>query len=388
MLSALYLATYLVAAMRSLAKALKQIAAEGGVRGRGRLPVMLRDEVGALVESANEMIDRLEEAQEASRAAAASLLEANARLEERVEERTSLLSVANRELEENLARLQRARSELAEAARRAGMAEVASSVLHNVGNVLNSVNVSTALLAESLRRSKGEAVSRALALVPEGAAEGAAFFASDPRGRVLPEYLRRLGAALVEENAGMLRELEFLEKNVEHIKVIVSLQQAHARQGGLHEPVRLGELVEDAVRFSLASATLAGLRVDRELAPLPPLMTDRHRLFQILVNVLRNARDAVGGRPLAEQRIVVRAHAAEGGGAVIEVEDNGCGIAPENLERIFNLGFTTKVEGHGYGLHSSAIAARELGGALAVRSDGEGRGATFTVSLPAEAPAA
>jgi signal transduction histidine kinase len=373
LLTSLYLLTHMAAGMRNLAKALKAIARQGGVHGMRRLPVMQHDEIGALVGSANEMIDRLDEAQAASRAAAASLRDANARLEERVRERTA-------ELEENLARLSRARSELAEAARRAGMAEVASSVLHNVGNVLNSVNVTTTLVADRLRNSKAPAVRRAMALVPEDEAAAAAFLSADSRGRVLPAYLRRLGDTLCADNEQLGKEIAFLQKNVDHIKVIVSLQQEHARHGGLVEPVRIAELIDDAIRFSLASAESAGLRVDRELAPLPEVTTDRHRLFQILVNLLRNARDAVAGR--AEQRLVVRAR-RDGDGVAIEVADDGCGIAPENLARIFSLGFTTKPDGHGYGLHSSAIAARELGGAITVDSPGLERGTTFTVRLPA-----
>jgi signal transduction histidine kinase len=361
LLSAKYLSTNMLTTVERVAHALREITRAGKVTGRGRIPMLQRDELGILVESANTMIDRLEEAQSASSAAAASLHEANARLEQRVEERT--------------ARLQQARSQLADAARRAGMAETAAALLHNVGNVLNSVNVSTSMIADTLRGSKATSFEKALALLPEGEAAAAAFLAADPRGKKVPEYLRRVGHAIVDEHATMSRELGFLSKNVEHIKTIVALQLAHAKGGGLTERLHLGELIDDAVRFSLGTD---GAIVQREVEDVE-LIVDRHQLFQIVVNLLRNARDAVKG--VAEPRIVVRA-THDDGAVRIEVQDNGCGVAPENLPRIFNLGFTTKVDGHGYGLHSSALAATDLGGGLEVRSDGPGLGTTFVLRLP------
>ena len=66
--------------------------------------------------------------------------------------------------------------------------------------------------------------------------------------------------------------------------------------------------------------------------------------------------------------------------------DNGIGIPADNLTRIFGHGFTTRKEGHGFGLHSGALAAKELGGALTVESDGPGKGATFTLEFPIQRP--
>ena len=80
--------------------------------------------------------------------------------------------------------------------------------------------------------------------------------------------------------------------------------------------------------------------------------------------------------------ITVRAQPNGAGLAIISVADNGIGIPAENLTRIFAHGFTTRKHGHGFGLHSSALAASEMGGALRVQSDGHGCGATFTIELP------
>ncbi|HWN66657.1 MAG TPA: ATP-binding protein [Haliangium sp.] len=105
-------------------------------------------------------------------------------------------------------------------------------------------------------------------------------------------------------------------------------------------------------------------------------------MIEILLNLVSNARHALrdSGRP--DKRLRVRVEAADAQRARIHVEDNGLGIAPEHRERLFRLGFTTKHDGSGIGLHSSANAAQELGGSLTFHSDGPGQGARFTLELP------
>jgi signal transduction histidine kinase len=118
----------------------------------------------------------------------------------------------------------------------------------------------------------------------------------------------------------------------------------------------------------------------------PPLITEKHKVLQILVNLMRNAKYALdeGGRP--EKLMRVRAELNGHGTVRISIIDDGVGIAPENLTRIFGHGFTTRKAGHGFGLHSGALAAKELGGTLIAQSDGPGCGANFTLELPLERP--
>jgi signal transduction histidine kinase len=101
--------------------------------------------------------------------------------------------------------------------------------------------------------------------------------------------------------------------------------------------------------------------------------------------VIRNAKYACDESGNAEKRVTVRVSAAHGA-MVIAVIDTGVGIPPENLERIFSHGFTTRKDGHGFGLHSCALAARDLGGSLQGESAGPGQGATFTLTLPLTQP--
>ena len=118
---------------------------------------------------------------------------------------------------------------------------------------------------------------------------------------------------------------------------------------------------------------------------MPQVQVEKQKVLQILVNLMRNARDALveSGRqgPAIDLAHPNRRRSDEKK-VVIEVIDNGVGIEEENLTKIFSHGFTTKRHGHGFGLHSSANAAKEMGGNLTAHSDGPGRGAVFTLELP------
>jgi signal transduction histidine kinase len=108
---------------------------------------------------------------------------------------------------------------------------------------------------------------------------------------------------------------------------------------------------------------------------------EKHKVLQILVNLIRNAKYACDESGRKDKQMIVRV--SNGDNRVrISVKDNGIGIPQENLTRIFNHGFTTKKDGHGFGLHSGALSAKELGGSLEVHSEGKNQGAMFTLELP------
>jgi PAS domain S-box-containing protein len=284
-------------------------------------------------------------------------------------------------IKESQAQLDEAHKQLLEISRAAGMAEVATGVLHNVGNVLNSVNVSATLVRDHLRNTKAGNVAKLAALFAQHQANLAEFVTTDPRGKMIPEYLTTLAEALAAEQTTVAEELEQLRKNVEHIKEIVAMQQAYARTSGVLETIGLVDLVEDALRINAGSLARHDIQVVRQYQARPVITTDKHKVIQILINLIRNAKYACDetGRP--DKRVTLRTTRDERG-IRIDVIDNGVGIKPEHFTRIFNHGFTTRAHGHGFGLHSGALAARELGGALRVHSDGPGQGATFTLELP------
>ena len=265
--------------------------------------------------------------------------------------------------------------------RHAGMAEVATSVLHNVGNVLNSVNVSVAIASDKVSGLKVATLER-LAAMLGGQQDLAAFFTSDPRGAELPAFVASMAKRFASDRTAVIEELDSLRRHVEHINEIVATQQSYANACGVTEVLPLADLIEDALRINAAAIERHGLHIVRDFADLPPVSVDRHKVLQILVNLIRNAKYALDDGAPADKRLTLRLGLNGGGRAKIAVSDNGVGIPAENLTRIFGHGFTTRKDGHGFGLHSGANAARELGGTLSAHSDGPGLGATFTLEIP------
>lgn len=315
------------------------------------------DEIGTLTGSFNRMLDRLQ-------AGDLKLRSANQSLNHEITERA------------------RVEAQLLEASRLAGMAQVATGVLHNVGNVLNSVNISAQILRTTLSdhphlglldqtttllKSQGENVTK--------------FLTEDSRGRLVPRLLIELGSHLTMMRRELLKEADHLTQNVEHIKQIISMQQNYAKAGGVIQKLNPVELIGESLRIAQASVNRHGVTILREDSCPTEMTTDRHQALQILVNFITNAVQAVKVRPAGER--IVRLKVKQDGDRVIfSVEDNGVGIPHENLQKLFQHGFTTRKDGHGFGLHSGALAARNLGGQVSVFSSGPGQGSCFTLELP------
>jgi signal transduction histidine kinase len=299
----------------------------------------------------------------------------NEQLERRIAERTAELAKSYEELKQ-------AQTVLLETSRLAGIAEMATGVLHNLGNALNSVNTTVSLTTDRLQKSKVTALAKVVQLLEDQHGRLAEFFSADQRGQQLPGYLAQLSGHLLAERTELLRELEALQQNVDHIKEIVAAQQSFVRVSGITETMPASELVEYGLRLSETSLDRHRVTVVREFTPAPAVKVERQKALQILVNLIRNAKEAIneGGRP--DKRLVLGVRVSPEGRVQITVKDNGVGIAPENLARVFAFGYTTKKAGHGFGLHSSANAAKEMGGSLVARSEGPGQGATFVLELP------
>jgi PAS domain S-box-containing protein len=288
--------------------------------------------------------------------------------------------------------MRRLHQELVRVSREAGMAAVASEVLHNAGNVLNSTGVSVAMLERHLHGLRIGHLGKAVALLEEHAGGLDAFVRDDPRGRRMFELLRGLVAHFEQQRRELGAEVATLQESIHHLTAVIHAQQNHARSIGLLETVAVNELVEAALDLQAPAWAQLGITLERQLAELPPLHVDKHKAIEILVNLIGNARHAVRDSARDDKRIVIRTEAVGPAGAParvrIHVEDNGVGIDPAHGEKLFRLGFTTKRGGSGIGLHSSANAAQQLGGSLSFRSDGPGQGAVFTLELPLTAPRA
>jgi ligand-binding sensor domain-containing protein/signal transduction histidine kinase len=317
----------------------------------------------------------------------------NEQLERRIAERTAALAERSDALAERSAQLAKSYEELkqtqqvlVETSRMAGIAEMATGILHNLGNALNSVNTIVSLTAGRVEKSRVTALGRVVQLLEEQRGRLAEFFSTDPRGQQLPGYLAQLSGHLLTERTELLAELDTLQRNVDHIGEMVAAQQSYAHVSGVTEVVPATEFVEYALRLSAVSLQRHGIAVVREFLPVPPVNVERQKVLQILVNLINNAKASINesGRP--DKRLTVGVRVSAEGRVQIIVTDNGVGIAAENLTRIFAFGYTTKKNGHGFGLHSSANAAKEMGGSLVARSDGLGQGATFILELPLPPP--
>ena len=341
--------------IQSLADTAQRIAENNDYSVRAQK--LVDDEVGSFTDSFNSMLDQVQ-----SRDAAL------------------LHEIAERKRTEQ--ELEKLHVQLVDASRHAGMAEVATGVLHNVGNVLNSVNVSATLIAERLGQSKTTNLVRATALLSDKNGSLAEYLTTDPKGRLLPGYLADLSHHLEAERTDAISELTLLNKNIEHIKDIVSMQQSYARVSGFTETLSIDSLLEDAIRLNVGSLDRHGVSVLRNYAPVPPATLDKHKVLQILVNVIRNAKHAMDDADPPEKRLTLGIQHKDENTVAITFTDTGVGISPENITKIFSHGFTTRKNGHGFGLHTSALAAQQMGGCLTAHSDGPGHGAVFILELP------
>jgi signal transduction histidine kinase len=207
------------------------------------------------------------------------------------------------------------------------------------------------------------------------------FVTTHPQGRHLTAHLENLDQHLTAERAATVKELDALREKVGHIKDIVTMQQSYAGIAGVQEELKATDLVEDSLRLCAAALSRHGIEVLRAYVDAPVINVDKHKALQILINLLTNAKHACAESGQAQGCATIRV-VSDAAFVKICVTDNGVGIPQENLARIFNHGFTTRKSGHGFGLHSGALAARELGGSLSAHSDGPGHGATFILELP------
>jgi signal transduction histidine kinase len=294
------------------------------------------------------------------------------RTESQLNEQTRRLEAEIQERNRVQLEVERIHRKLVDASRQAGQAEVAISVLHNVGNALNSVNVSTTLITDYVRGLRLANLTKAAKMMRSHAADLGHFITADEKGRQLPEFLEKLGEHMQAQQEKTLEELKGLGHSVDSIKQIVAMQQDYVKQSDLLEGAELSELVDSALEMQRVTYERHSIGVAREFEPTPPVLVDRHKALQILGKLLQNAKEAFDGSNAAGKQVIVSIRAQDGF-ACLEVTDNGIGNTAENLTRIF---------GHGFGLHHAALAAKEMKGTLTARSEGSGRGATFILRLP------
>ena len=286
-----------------------------------------------------------------------------------------------------LAEQERLRSQLGDAAYKIEMADVASTVLHNVGNVLTSVTVAANMVESVVDQSSVILVNRMAELIKTHGQDLGTYLTEDPKGKRIPPSLEKLGAYLIEEQRAILKEMKGLVRNIRHMKQIIASHQTMAKSAGQIEQVSLANVLSHAMELSFQPGDEKWIAMRLDYQQVPTVLVDQHQLLQILVNLLRNAKQAMRQQVVQdshELKLSVKYQDDHEASVVITIQDSGIGIAPEHLSRMFTRGFTTKTDGNGIGLHSSSLAIQNMGGSMHVQSEGVGRGATFTLIFPVQ----
>jgi signal transduction histidine kinase len=314
-----------------------------------------------------------------------ALSRAHEELEQRVKERTHELTLEIAERRATQEELSRVNAHIAEVSHRAGMAEVANSVLHNIGNVLNSVNVSVSVIREQLKVSPLNKLPPAADMLKQHSNNLADFFMHDEKGKLFPRFLDMLSSQWQKEHQTLLSETTQLRDSVQHINDIISKQQSLSGQLGVNEMFNVAELIRSTFNFHESSFTKSNIDLAFDLKEDLVWNGDRSKFTQIMLNLIVNAEESLIASSSSPLQLSIISRLTKHGDLEIKVIDNGCGIAPEVMKKLFSYGFTTKATGHGFGLHASALAAQEMGGKLEAFSQGVGHGATFTLSIPPSA---
>lgn len=298
-------------------------------------------------------------------------------------DREDEIGVLSREFDHMMEKLAASRAALVDTAREAGKSEIASGILHNVGNVLNSVNVSSSMLAkkaEALATGDLEALN---GIIAEHAEDLGKFVAEDPRGKHLPPFLNAVTEQMASGKQEIVGEIQSLSQGIDRIRDLVNSQQEYVSRKEVIESVDLTTVVDKALDVSEnVDSFHRGFEIVREYEELPRVLVDRYKTLEILVNLIQNARQSMEEHDSTVHKLIVRVFSPDENHVRIEIEDTGLGIEAEQLSKVFDHGFTTKASGHGFGLHSAANAATEMSGTLTARSEGHGQGATFVLELP------
>ncbi len=217
-------------------------------------------------------------------------------------------------------------------------------------------------------------------LITNNLAKNPEYLVNDEKGKLIPDYLTNLAEVFATNYSDIKKEATRLMEHIDHIKDIVAMQKDISGVSPILQNVSLPQVIDLAIQMSCISAP--GIQVIKNYEYSSPITIDKTKLLQILVNLIRNADDALKLAKENHQNIITISVKKINTIIEITVHDNGIGIPKNSLSKIFSMGYTTKPSGHGFGLHSSALAAHELGGSLIFDSAAADKGATFTLVFP------
>lgn len=271
--------------------------------------------------------------------------------------------------------LKQAQQKLLESAHQSGKAEIATDILHNVGNALNSLNISSIVLRERLENSRLDFMEKVVELCRT---DPTLVLGSedDPRGTVLIKALEKLLHNLKRTHHQALSETENLQKHLLIISGFIRDQENYTATESMSEPVDVRALVDQVL--GALNLHKGDTFIHCPIDPDYQLLLPRPKILQVLRVILRNAHEAMKGQ--VDREITVTMNVSDV--CTVEIRDNGEGISPENLNRIFQPGFSTKVGGSGFGIHYCANVMKSLDGSIEITSDGPGKGCCVSLHLP------
>ncbi|MDY6822772.1 MAG: ATP-binding protein [Thermodesulfobacteriota bacterium] len=298
--------------------------------------------------------------------------------------KTSGLLIIAKDISEQKAKeaeLEEARKQLLEKAHQAGMAEIATGIIHNVGNVLNSIKTSAYIILDQLAESQIKGLKRANNLLRENMDNIEDFITSNPKGKRLMEYYLAIEQNIEEEQQDIKNNIERLNEKLIIIEEIIAAQQNYATKAAFSEALPIADVIEDALTMQTGAIDRHGLKIIKDYHTTPLLSVQKTKLIHVLINLIKNAKDAMINTPPDEKQLTITIDSDENL-VLVKITDNGCGIKSEHLEKVFTHGFTTKKTGHGFGLHSAANFMTEMGGRIWAESNGPDTGATFVLAFP------
>jgi len=279
------------------------------------------------------------------------------------------------------AELKDTQEQLLESARAAGVAEVAINVLHNIGNVLNSVNVINQTNYEIIKKSKTNALHKTTELLTENTDHIADYLSSDPRGKKIPELFVKLAIALKEENSSLEENSYRMLNSISMMTNIISTQQEYAKTDLLQEKIQLSSILDEAISIQANLIKTHHVQLIRHYQKVPDICAEKAKVYQILNNLLVNAIQASTDYKDIDHIIDLDIYQQDES-IIFEIKDDGVGIKKEDLTKVFHHGYTTKKTGHGFGLHSCANLMSEMHGEIYAESQGIGKGACFKLAFP------
>ncbi len=313
-----------------------------------------------------------------------AFLKMNRRIREFAEENNRLndnLFDLNKDLENRVhlrtQQLHETQRKLLREAHAAGMNQVTTEILHNVGNTVNSIGLSINAMKESFTEAEFKQFTEVMRIL-----EQKVLRKDFSNLEEIIEFITVFGSKTQRDMDALKQVLDSMHKFVGHLRHITEVRRLQLPDISYETEINIDLFLQDSLYLAgLVDQTEIQVRIHPDIDLIRPFMSDEHRLIQVMVNLLMNAKQAVQGLERADKKIVIYARAM-GQSLMISVEDNGIGVKRENLAKIFQSGFTTKTTGHGLGLHSSANQIKILEGEIDCYSAGESQGAIFTVRIP------